>query len=820
MTLMPDVSRVARALLLARDAHEILHGWLEAVQPDADLVLLAGGDSSAGVPCFQREGTTWRSLDLPRVLQVPAPDEATRHALDHSRVDALDDVLVSIGVRHALRLPLDPPGTGLLALGRSAAAPFRDDDAEPLLAHASLLGHALVSSARRIAWQEDRRRGASREVAELFVLTRALATALSAAAATEAARSSLAALLAPRAGAVVLEPHEDEEPAVAFWPRDEMGAEAASRARSRLSEIEPAADGEGWLVVGGPADSASIVLTWSESIPTPAPRIAMSVLASLSLASHRFAAQRMREESRLAAAVERLPLGVALVDASGRVRLVNPMGRKLLAAIDAWSSDEACVVESLGGLDLRDAASETAGEMELEVRGAREERTIVARVFPQPQREEGERTSRGSAGEESSLGGDRVIVLEDVTEAKRQHHRMHQIEKLSSLGTLISGIVHEINNPLATILGYADLLQRRTSEEPAASWLSTLRDEAARCRRIVRDMLDVSRPSEAGRRVVQLGPIVEKAVSLVAPTCRAADIEIVSHAAPRTPGVHADPDAVLRCLLNLMTNAIHALESWRGPRRIEVGLESDGKGNVALTVRDSGPGVPPEHQDKLFDPFFTTKLGTGGTGLGLSLVAATVRDHGGSIELSSALGRGACLTVSLPAASLQGEQEAERNSAKPRDALGRASRLARRSVLIAEDDPELGDLLVELLAQAGARPRLVRDGREALEVMLTDPPDLLLCDLHLPALDGAALLSQITHLAPELATRVVFATGDASEFGGRDVFEVRGRPCLGKPFELDVVIDTLSRCLPSPPQDWPGVDGGASPRRPRHASGS
>jgi signal transduction histidine kinase len=531
-------------------------------------------------------------------------------------------------------------------LGWSAAEPVsealrsRVDEALPLLGPGLRAG-TTRAHARREASDD------AGEVAELFSLTRALASSIEVADALEAARGCLDALLRPDAGGVRLAVENDGRFVWHVWPEDEPREPMAARLESAAARaassglVMPLTDSSGrtWLCSGS-GETASIAVAFRGPPPVDkGSRVLPAVCASLSLACDRFRAQRSREDSRLEAALDGIPVGIVLTDAVGRIRLANPVGERLLRAFTAWPGTGEPLTR-LGAVDVTSWFSQGDEPHEMEIREPEGGRTVVVRLFP------------ASPLADAEAKGDRVLVLEDVTESRRHKRQMLQAEKLSSLGILISGIVHEINNPLATILGYAQMLRREPRSQAETRWIERLFEEAKRCQTIVRDMLDTARPKESGRRAVAVPPVVEKALGLMAHPLRAAGIETVVHARPDVAPVHVEPDALLRVVLNLLTNALHALEEHSGQRRIEIAVRpAPETGRVEISVGDSGPGIRPEHQDKIFDPFFTTKAEGKGSGLGLSLVEATVREHGGSLEVDSAPGRGARFTFSLPAAA-------------------------------------------------------------------------------------------------------------------------------------------------------------------------
>jgi two-component system NtrC family sensor kinase len=240
-------------------------------------------------------------------------------------------------------------------------------------------------------------------------------------------------------------------------------------------------------------------------------------------------------------------------------------------------------------------------------------------------------------------------ILRDVTErqklqdqARDVYHQLSQAEKLASLGQTMSGVAHELNNPLATILACAERLAGRRLDEQTRRDIDVIHNAAERAARIVRNLQTFARKRHTTRTMVDVNQVVRETLALRAYEQRAANVVILEALAAGLPPVFADPHQIQQVLLNLIINAEQAmlgthgrglliLRSWHGPERDAVVLE----------VNDDGPGVPEDMQPKIFDPFFTTKAVGKGTGLGLSVAYAIAQEHGGRITVKSRQGRGA-----------------------------------------------------------------------------------------------------------------------------------------------------------------------------------
>ncbi len=245
-------------------------------------------------------------------------------------------------------------------------------------------------------------------------------------------------------------------------------------------------------------------------------------------------------------------------------------------------------------------------------------------------------------------------LVRDVSERKKLddetrdlYHQLLQAEKMAALGQTISGVAHELNNPLATILSWADRLSHRPAiDDSMRRGLETILNESERAARIVRSLLTFARKRQTTRAMVDLNHIVRETLALRAYDQRVSNISVIDALAAGLPHVFADGHQVQQVLLNLVINAEQAMLSANG-RGILVARSwhNADHESVILEVNDDGPGIPEALQPKIFDPFFTTKEVGQGTGLGLTVAYAIVQEHGGRIRLESREGGGASFFI-------------------------------------------------------------------------------------------------------------------------------------------------------------------------------
>jgi len=242
-----------------------------------------------------------------------------------------------------------------------------------------------------------------------------------------------------------------------------------------------------------------------------------------------------------------------------------------------------------------------------------------------------------------------LVSLADASADERVRAHIDQAERLASIGELLSSVAHELNNPLTSVLGFAELLLADEPEDAPREELVCIRDEAQRCRRIVKNLLDLSRSERMQMQPLLLQDVVRKVEEFRTYSTQARGIDLRVEIDPELPFVQGDFHRLVQATLNLATNAEHAVSDRESERRVTLRATRAGT-DVAVEVEDNGPGVSPELRDRIFEPFFTTKPRGRGTGLGLSLVRATATAHGGTVSVERAASGGARFVLTLPIA--------------------------------------------------------------------------------------------------------------------------------------------------------------------------
>ncbi len=381
-----------------------------------------------------------------------------------------------------------------------------------------------------------------------------------------------------------------------------------------------------------------------------------------------------------------------------------------------------------------------------------------------------------------------VHSVRDVTEEKELRERLFQAQKLASLGELISGIAHELNNPLSSVLAHAQLLNMDPSmPERARESLRWIEEEARRAANIVQNLLDFARKRPPRKELVDVNELVRKTLALRAYEMRVENIEVKTEFAS-LPLTSADPQQLQQVFLNIIVNAEQAMyEAHRGGT-LTVRTSLTPENFIRIEFCDDGPGIPKEHMSRIFDPFFTTK--EKGTGMGLAIAYNLVKEHGGRIwARNNTPEPGVTFFVEIPVEVGEEEKWAEELLKQLEKELPPAR------VLIVEDEKGLITVLEIYLRQGGMEVQSVTDGEKAFEVLKEQDFDLIISDVRLPKLSGMALYEGIKAIKPHLADRFIFITGDVITPATESFLYASGLPFLTKPFTIHQLREAIKKVL-------------------------
>jgi two-component system NtrC family sensor kinase len=487
--------------------------------------------------------------------------------------------------------------------------------------------------------------------------------------------------------------------------------------------------------------------------------------ASVVLANRRLYDMVRRSEQEWETTFNALAEGIAVVGPDGAILRAN----LALAALVEVPERE-LVGQNFRAL-LSGAAEAVSGLIEASYR---EERTapLVVRL------EHNNRVLRLTAAPLAGVEpGSVVILIEDVTEQRLLEAQIIQNDKMASIGQLVSGVAHELNNPLTSIAGLAELLLERPAHpELPREHLRVIHDQAERAGRIVRNLLTFARKGVPEQTAVDLNDVVARTSLLIVYELQLHGIELSSELSPEPVIVLGDRYELQQVLLNLVTNAVQAVAGLGAgkPRRITLST-SRSNGEAVLGVRDTGLGVPKHLAPYLFTPFFTTKGPGEGTGLGLSLSYGLVKAHGGALTFEPPPEGGAEFRVTLPLYELE--------TPRPREiaAAPKASVEGRR-ILVVDEDPTVHRLLSALFAPDGHAVEAVRSGEQALRLAREGRYDLIIADVRVATGKSQPFARALLDACPEVRSRLVVACSSEEELpAGPGGYPLRR---VSKPFNL------------------------------------
>jgi len=481
-----------------------------------------------------------------------------------------------------------------------------------------------------------------------------------------------------------------------------------------------------------------------------------------------------RSEARYRNLVESASDEIVTFDASGRFTTVNHAGELLSGyrreeLIGQWFApmlpdDE---LPKVLGHFQKALAGETGQYETTFYRKDREIRTISV-TYSTPQRDE-----------------EVLCLIRDVTDQKMLQEQLIQSEKMSAIGQLVSGVAHELNNPLAGISAFAQLLlteKRFPPDQRTAAEM--IYAEARRASRIVQNLLTFARQHKPERTSTSLNQVLDDALELRGYELRVRGIEVVRDYDEDLPETMADAHQLQQVFLNLITNAEQAMEKRQGnTQRLLVSTRRAGN-VIRIEVEDSGPGIPPNLLERIFNPFFTTKPTGSGTGLGLSISLGIVREHEGKIWAENSPTGGAHFTIELP---LVASQDSEQYADTPTSAAAGE----RLRILVVDDEASVRVALQRYFASRGHEIETTASGRDALARLREGTFDAVVVDMRMPDLSGEQLYEELRVKDPAHAERVIFTTGQLVDEQVRNFLASTGRPYIPKPFEFTAFDQAL-----------------------------
>lgn len=392
-----------------------------------------------------------------------------------------------------------------------------------------------------------------------------------------------------------------------------------------------------------------------------------------------------------------------------------------------------------------------------------------------------------------------VLVLRDLTDQLRSRGEQEQLQaqlahtaRLEAVGRMVSGVAHELNNPLTAIMAFGqDLLQTNRSEDDREA-LTVIVQQAERCRVIVGDLLIFSRSQREERRRTTAEELVRRVARVFERDSAHSNVSFTVTMAADLPALDADGPGIEQVLTNLLTNAFQAV-SEGGSVVLDVAVRD---GRLVFQIDDEGVGISAEAMPRLFEPFFTTKALGDGTGLGLSVSHAIIRQHGGDIGAENLPGRGARFTVSLPFVERRADNvsafdpsDSGPHPAAPESSVGRA--------LVVDDEPAIRTAVRRSLERRGWQVDEAVDGNEGwLRLDIGGRPgdyQVVVTDLRMPGLSGIELVDRLRATHPALADRTIVITGDTASPSVAEFLARLPTPYLQKPFDMRALAQMVDR---------------------------
>lgn len=389
--------------------------------------------------------------------------------------------------------------------------------------------------------------------------------------------------------------------------------------------------------------------------------------------------------------------------------------------------------------------------------------------------------SRFSLGEED----DRMIFfLKDVTEREEMKERLIHSERLSAIGELVSGVAHELNNPLTSVVGYSQLLLREIGDSRFKTEIKVIVDEALRASNIIRNLLTFARKYEPKMENVDINKLIDETLLLKSYDLKVNNIEVVKDFDNGIPNILIDPNRMKQVFLNIINNAEHAIKEVHKNGRISI-VTRYLSGKIKIEFSDNGQGIPSDYIGKIFEPFFTTKKEGRGTGLGLSICYGIIKEYGGHIWAESKVGEGTSILIEIPAKLADIEERVKNEARIDLNLVGKKG-------LLIDDELNIIDMLSRFFKLQGCYVEYAADGEKALKRLIENSFDFIVCDIKMPGIDGIEFYRMLKEKGFSEIDKIIFMTGDVMNPVTKDFLNSIKNPYLVKPFDFETLKKTLS----------------------------
>ncbi|MCB0196924.1 MAG: GAF domain-containing protein [Anaerolineae bacterium] len=370
-------------------------------------------------------------------------------------------------------------------------------------------------------------------------------------------------------------------------------------------------------------------------------------------------------------------------------------------------------------------------------------------------------------------------IARDITQRLELEQQLRQTEKLSTIGKLVAGVAHELNNPLTSIIGYSNLLQENDILQPYKDDLKVIFQQADRARIIVKDLLAFARKIDLEPKPVDINATIQFCLNLTKSLLHEHHVQVNTALDFGLPQTLADQHQLELVFVNLISNAVHALSKAETSPCLSIESKKLDDA-ILLTFADNGPGIPPGISHRIFDPFFSTKQVGEGTGLGLSICFGIISEHKGQIWVDETVTSGATFHVKLPIVPVRETTATAPDLPEPVSVPDSLPKYLH--ILAVDDEPPLLELLRRVLGRLGYTVDTASDGKIGLEKLNENNYDIIICDVLMPDILGPDLYGRAVKQFPHLHGSFIFITGNVVDPDTRIFLENSGSPWLAKPF--------------------------------------
>ena len=365
-------------------------------------------------------------------------------------------------------------------------------------------------------------------------------------------------------------------------------------------------------------------------------------------------------------------------------------------------------------------------------------------------------------------------------EIEAQRARIHQIEKLSAMGSLLAGVAHELNNPLAILVAQSTLLKEKAPNDDIRHRAERIHAAADRAGRIVKSFLAMARQKPPMQQMANINAMIDETLEMLAYGLRSAGIDVFCNLDHDIPDLKLDSDLFRQVIANIVLNAQQALMVQPQPRKLDIRTKG-GVGHVLIEIEDNGPGIAPDLASRIFDPFFTTKPAGVGTGIGLAICKDVVQAHGGKLELVNQGKPGTSFRITMP---LSREHLAPPQLQSPGEQ-------PPRRILVIDDERDVAESLAEMLESLGHSVVISISPRDALRLIEHEAFDGVFVDLRMPEMSGEEFIRKLIETKPVLAARTVLMTGDTVRGPSSLMGATSSTFMLEKPFSIEEIVSAL-----------------------------